>query len=107
HWMRLRGPARRHPTAALGREDQRPAALAEVRETARQVERAVPELQAEVGQRLRQRGWVTHEPELGQPLVLDPLVSDHFDDVPGRIVEVERLRVPGLEVEDDLTGLAV
>src|SRR6266540_4366291 len=107
HWMRLRGPARRHPAAALGREDQCPAALADEGQAPLLVQGAVPELEAKVAQRRRQGSWLAHEAELRQPLVLDSLVGDDLDDVPRRIVEVEGTRVPRLELEHDLAGLAI
>lgn len=105
--MRFRGPPGRHPAPAFGREDQRSAALADEREPPGLVQRPAPEVEPELEQRQREHGRLAYEAELRQPLVLDAVEGDHLDDVAGGIVEVERPRVPVVEVEDDLAGLAV
>src|SRR5204862_425240 len=83
--------------AAGRREDQRPSTLADERETALLLERAVPELETDLFELGRHRARVADEAQLREPELVDPLVRDDLDDVPGRIVEVKRPRVPEVE----------
>src|SRR6266542_1758307 len=102
--MPLRRPAGRHPPAARWCEDQRPSALAHERQAVL-LEGSVPELEPQLLQVGGHGPRVADEPELREAGgILESPMSDDLDDVPGRVVEVERPRVPVLKVEYLLAG---
>src|SRR6266516_7716224 len=102
--MSLRRPAGRHPPAARWREDQRPSALAHERQAAF-LEGPVPELEPQLLELGGHRTRIADEPKLREAGgILESPMSDDFDDVPGRVVEVERPRVPVRKAEYLLSG---
>src|SRR6266576_4140261 len=118
--MLLRGAAGRQPAAPARRKDQRPARLADERQPVLLLDRSLPERHRQRHtQYAGHRGSVADEAELGEAeelcpregpgriALVDPAVGYELDDVARRVVEVAAQRVPVLEVEHDLPGLAV
>src|SRR5437868_15401095 len=91
--MGRRGPAGRHPDPTWRREDQRPSALAHERQAAF-LQGSVPKVEPQLLEVGGHRTRIADEPELREAGgILESPMSDDFDDVPGRVVEVERPRV--------------
>ena len=118
--MRLGGPACREPGSPGPAEDQRPRLRADEGEPPLALDGAVPDLEPELTlERLCERRRIADEPDLGEAEQLgrregagcarlaDPAMRDQLDDAAGRVVEVDRLRVPVREVEHGLAGLRV
>ena len=95
------------------------AALAHEAEQALLRDRPVPELEPERGERVGDWRRRADEAELGKAeqlaggeravLVVLPeaAVGDQLGDVPGRVVEVARVRRPEVEIEDDLVAVSL
>ena len=116
--MRLGRTAGGKPAAPRRGEDDRPRLLADEGEPFLGVQVAGPLLQAELAQsrgepapvpdqaELRdtdERGWSKGAFASG---FFDATMGDELDDVAGGVVEVARQRIPVVEVEDHLAGLA-
>ena len=109
--MRLGGSARRQPAASGRSKDERAPLLADKREPVGLIHRSVPERQPTTLESPQLIGLVADDPELGEPqeltggeaarvaVLLEAVVGDELDDVSGRIVEVDGLRIPVLELE--------
>ncbi len=118
--MRFCGASRGEPGASGTREDQRPCLLADEPQSALLADRAAPDREGEgLRERVGKERRVSDDANLGEPEQLvrvkaprgvrrsDPPVGDQLSDAAGRVVEVDRTRIPVLEVEDLLTGVLV
>ena len=118
--MRLGRPSGRKPGPAGAAEDQRSRLGADEGEPPLALDGAVPDLEPElVLERGGEGGRIADEPDLGDSEQLgrregagdarlaDAAVRDQLDDAPGRIMEVDRLRVPVREVEHRLARLGI
>jgi acetylornithine deacetylase/succinyl-diaminopimelate desuccinylase-like protein len=105
-------PIRRQPAATRWGEDQCPALLADKGESVGLIDRSAPELETPTFERPERGRRIADDPELGEAddlaraelarvaVLLEPVMRDQLDDVPGRIVEVDGSRIPVLEGED-------
>ncbi|MEJ7568445.1 MAG: hypothetical protein WKF41_09285 [Gaiellaceae bacterium] len=115
--MPFSSSVRRQPAPFLSRNDERPTALTEERKTPGQ-QRAIPEAKVELFKTDGDLARVSDQTDLRDPEQLggvegpglaclsEGTMRDQFDDVARRIVEIERMGVPVVEVEDNLIDVA-